>query len=86
MSKRTILIFVCSAALFALGFGVLHVITEREIAKIPEAQRREMSDFDWIGFDDAAPWCGPPFVLAFLIGIVGVVSAGFDYHEAIRRT
>jgi hypothetical protein len=85
MSNRTIIILLVAIVFLALSIGVGRAITAREIAKIPPAQREQMSDFDWIGFEESLPVSVPFAGVALLAGAAGLISAARDYRLTTAR-
>ena len=82
MSNRTIVLLLVAAMFLLASIWVGRVVTQREVAKIPPAQREQMTDFDWIGFEEAWPIMAPLGGIGILFGAAGMVSAARDYRRA----
>jgi len=74
-----------SAALLLVGgMSTCYFGVQYEISIIPEEQRSQMDDFDWIGVDWIARGLAVS-ALAFALGVSGLVLWWRDYRRSSRR-
>ena len=81
MSNVTKVLLGVAIALLMTGVATCHFGVQHATAQIPEEQRRQMADFDWIGSE----WIARGLVIAILSVVLGVAGSVSLWRDRSRN-